>query len=131
MNFQINILLGSDVPIYRQIVEQVKHAVAIAALKEGDSLPSIRSLANRLVVNHNTVAKAYNLLVAEGIARSEKGRGLFIATPRNLYSKEELRRRFNESADRFVGDVLMLGFKKSEIVEAIQDRLAEVAILKD
>ncbi len=131
MNFQINILLGSDVPIYRQIVEQVKHAVAIAALKEGEPLPSIRSLANRLVVNHNTVAKAYNLLVAEGIARSEKGRGLFIATPRNLYSKEELRRRFNESADRFVGDVLMLGFKKSEIVEAIQSRLADVAILKD
>ncbi|MBL4884126.1 MAG: GntR family transcriptional regulator [Planctomycetaceae bacterium] len=131
MNIQVNIVLGSDVPIYRQIVEQVKHAVATGALSEGDTLPSIRALANRLVVNHNTVAKAYNLLVQDGIARSEKGRGLFITAPRNLYSQEELRRRFDEAADRFVGDVLMLGFKKSEIVAAIQSRLAEVTILKD
>lgn len=131
MNFQINILVGSDIPIYRQIADQVKQAIATGKLVEADPLPSIRSLANRLVVNHNTVAKAYSLLTQDGVAYSEKGRGLFVSPPRNMYSKEELQRRFDEAADRFVNDVLMLGFNKTQIISSLQERLSEVALLKD
>ncbi len=100
-------------------------------LVEGDMLPSIRSLANRLVVNPNTVAKAYNLLVQDGIAQSQKGRGIFVSPPRKLYSKEELKRRFEEATDRFVADVLMLGFKKSKIISTLEEKLSEVVLLKD
>ena len=131
MKLEINIILGGETPIYRQIIKQVRHAVASGLLVEGDLLPSIRSLANRLLINHNTVAKAYNLLVQDGIARFEKGRGIFISPTRNLYSEEELQRRFDDATNRFVSDVLMLGFNKSTIIATLEEKLSEVAILKD
>jgi GntR family transcriptional regulator len=61
--FHVNITTGSGTPIYRQIVEQVRLAVATGALGPGEALPSVRSLAERLLINFNTVAKAYAELV--------------------------------------------------------------------
>src|SRR5688572_31999663 len=67
------------VPIYLQLVEQVKHAIETGALRPGDQLPSIRPLAEELVINANTVAKAYRELESEGVIELRQGAGAFVA----------------------------------------------------
>jgi len=69
---------SSGVPLYLQLMEQVKHAVETGALREGDQLPTIRKVANELVINPNTVARAYRELEYEGILELRHGTGAFI-----------------------------------------------------
>lgn len=68
----------SGIPVYRQIVDQVKAAAAGGALRAGDPLPSVRALAEELRINRNTVAKAYAELESEGIIETRAGRGCFL-----------------------------------------------------
>lgn len=70
---------SSGVPIYLQLMEQVKHAIETGALRPGEQLPGIRPLAEELVVNPNTVAKAYRELEHEGVVELRQGAGAFIA----------------------------------------------------
>ncbi len=70
---------SSGVPIYLQLMEQVKHAVETGALRPGDQLPGIRPLAEELVINPNTVAKAYRELEHEGVIELRHGAGAFVA----------------------------------------------------
>jgi GntR family transcriptional regulator len=70
---------SSGVPIYLQLMEQVKHAIETGALRPGDQLPGIRPLAEELVVNPNTVAKAYRELEHEGVVELRQGAGAFVA----------------------------------------------------
>jgi GntR family transcriptional regulator len=131
MEFSFQIHPGSEVPIYKQIVDQFRHAIATGKLTAGDAVPSIRALAQRLIVNQNTVVKAYAQLVQEGLIRSEKGRGLFVAAPRKVYSQAELERRLNDALDRMVSDVVMLGYSKKHILKLLSERLSEIPILKE
>ena len=77
MLFRPNPSLG--VPIYLQLMEQVKHAVETGALRAGDQLPGIRPLAEELVINPNTVAKAYRELEHEGVIELRHGAGAFVS----------------------------------------------------
>jgi GntR family transcriptional regulator len=77
MRFRLNPSIG--VPIYLQLMEQVKHAIETGALLEGDQLPGIRPLAEELVMNPNTVAKAYRELEHEGVIELRHGAGAFVA----------------------------------------------------
>src|SRR6478735_8805633 len=70
---------ASGVPIYLQLMEQVKHSVETGALRPGDQLPGIRPLAEELVINPNTVAKAYRELEHEGIIELRQGAGAFVS----------------------------------------------------
>jgi GntR family transcriptional regulator len=76
MLFRTNPSLG--VPIYLQLMEQVKHAIETGALKSGDQLPGIRPLAEELVINPNTVAKVYRELEHEGVIELRHGAGAFV-----------------------------------------------------
>jgi GntR family transcriptional regulator len=78
MLFRPNPSLG--VPIYLQLMEQVKHAVETGALRPGDQLPGIRPLAEELVINPNTVAKAYRELEHEGVIELRHGAGAFVTS---------------------------------------------------
>ena len=77
MQFRTN--PASGVPIYLQLMEQVKHAVETGALRAGEQLPGIRPLAEELVINPNTVAKAYRELEHEGVVELRHGAGAFVA----------------------------------------------------
>src|ERR1700736_2422123 len=77
MLFRPNPSLG--VPIYLQLMEQVKHAIETGALRPGDQLPGMRPLAEELVINPNTVAKAYRELEHEGVIELRHGAGAFVA----------------------------------------------------
>ncbi len=70
---------ASGVPIYLQLVEQVKHAVETGALRPGEQLPGIRPLSEELVINPNTVAKAYRELEHQGVIELRQGAGAFVA----------------------------------------------------
>jgi GntR family transcriptional regulator len=70
---------SSGVPIYLQLMEQVKHAIETGAVRPGEQLPGIRPLAEELVVNPNTVAKAYRELEHEGVIELRQGAGAFVS----------------------------------------------------
>ena len=70
---------SSGVPVYLQIIEQVKHAIATGAVNAGEQLPSVRQMAEDLLINPNTVARAYRELEQEGIIELKHGAGAFIS----------------------------------------------------
>ncbi|MAE65220.1 MAG: GntR family transcriptional regulator [Phycisphaeraceae bacterium] len=123
----LRITPGSTVPIYRQIVDQVRMAVAAGTLKRGDRLPSVRALAERLVVNPNTVARAYQELSRNGLIESQHGRGVFVAKARQLYSRAERMRRLDRAIDVLLGEILTLEMTPEEIRTALDRRLKQLA----
>jgi GntR family transcriptional regulator len=82
---------ASGVPIYLQLMEQVKHAVETGALRPGEQLPGIRPLAEELVVNPNTVAKAYRELEHEGVIELRQGAGAFVSAGKPAIRIDTLR----------------------------------------
>jgi len=83
---------SSGVPIYLQLMEQIKHAIETGALRSGEQLPGIRPLAEELVINPNTVAKAYRELEHEGVIELRHGAGAFVAgTTRAKKATDKLR----------------------------------------
>src|SRR5262245_47140660 len=83
---------SSGVPIYLQLMEQVKHSIDTGALRPGEQLPGIRPLAEELVINPNTVAKAYRELEHEGVIELRQGSGAFVsATPRGKKVTDKIR----------------------------------------
>lgn len=127
MAFNINITTGSGTPIYRQIGDQVRLGVATGALNPSDPLPSVRSLADRLVINVNTVAKAYAELVRDGVLDSQQGLGFFVASKkRQVYSRAERLRRLQQALDAFVHEAVFLDFTPDEIRQAVDEKLADL-----
>jgi GntR family transcriptional regulator len=125
-DFNIRITTGSGTPIYRQIVDQVRLAVATGVLSPGDAVPSVRGLAERLVINFNTVAKAYGELVRDGVLESLQSKGFFVAEKRQIYSKAERLRRLRQALDAFIREAVFLDFSDDEIRKAVDDKLAEL-----
>ena len=126
MALQFQITVGSATPIYRQIVDLVRHGVADGSLKTGEQLPSVRGLAEQLVINPNTVAKAYADLVHDGVIESQQGRGYFVADRRQVYSDDERRRRLDQALDAFISETLVLDFTTDQIKEALGAKLNRI-----
>lgn len=126
MAIRFHITTSSTTPIFRQIVEQVRTAVATGKLVTGDGLPSVRALASELVVNPNTVAKAYAELCRDGVTEARRGRGVFVARQRQVLSKAERNRRLTELAAVFVREATLLGFSREEGLSVIVKRWAAV-----
>ena len=124
---RLRITTGSSVPIYRQVIDQIRHAVAAGRLDTGTALPSVRALASELVVNPNTIAKAYSQLVRDGVVESQRGRGYFVAQRRDIYTRKERQRRLLEIMNPFLAEALTLGFDEQQIVTEIQKRLNDMA----
>lgn len=78
---------ASGHPLYLQLMEQVRHAVETGVLQDGDQMPGIRTLAEELVISHNTVAKAYTELEHEGLLDLRHGLGAFISAPRGAKTR--------------------------------------------
>jgi GntR family transcriptional regulator len=124
--FEMRIIPGGNRPIYRQIIDHVRNSVATFELAVGDSLPSVRQLAEELVLNHNTVAKAYAELVREGVLESRHGRGVFVAKRRQVFSSGERKRRLDRALDVFLSEILTLGYTPEQIEDAVTKRLAKM-----
>jgi GntR family transcriptional regulator len=85
----IRIEASSAVPVYRQIIDQVKYQIASGVLRPGDRLPSVRELARQLPVNQNTVLKAYDLLARDGLISRRQGDGTFVEDSPPALKKSE------------------------------------------
>jgi GntR family transcriptional regulator len=120
-----NINTGSSVPIYKQITDQVRMAVALGRLVVGDPLPSVRALAEQLVVNPNTVARAYSDLTREGLLESRAGRGVFITEKRKIFSREEGWRRLEPLLEAVIGEAMILDFTPDELRNAFTEKLSQ------
>jgi GntR family transcriptional regulator len=127
MALEILITTGSTVPIYRQIVDQVCRAVATGQLVPGEQVPSVRALAEQLVINPNTVARTYADLIREGVLEAQKGKGVFVARRRPVYTKAERLRRLEATLDAFVNEGVRLGFTPEELRDALERKLREFA----
>jgi GntR family transcriptional regulator len=121
MEFQVD--PTSRVPIYRQLMDQVRQAVARGRLRAGGRLPSVRVLSRDLVVNPNTVARAYSELEREGVINTRQGLGVFVAEPQADLTATARRDRLAESLDRFLTEAFHLGFSADEVVAAVSKRI--------
>src|SRR5262245_28079960 len=127
MSLTISIVPGSNVSIYRQIVEQVCAAVSAGKLAEDEPLPSVRSLAEQLLINPNTVGRAYSELIREGIIESRAGRGTFVsARRRQIYNEAERARRMDQAVTSLVAEGFMLGLSPREIVGLVAQKTREL-----
>jgi GntR family transcriptional regulator len=121
MEFQCD--TSSRVPIYRQLMDQVRQGVARGRLRPGSRLPSVRVLSRELVVNPNTVARAYTELEREGVLNTRQGLGVFVAEPQADLSTAARRERLSQALDRFLTEAVHLGFSADEVLSAITKRI--------
>jgi GntR family transcriptional regulator len=122
MNIEIN--FRDHVPIYVQLMEQIKHQIATGKLKPGDQLPTVRQLAADLRVNFNTVARAYRLLDEDAIISTQHGRGTFILDPLSDKEATELRRKdFQRLTSQYLTSADRLGFSPKEVQATFKQNL--------
>lgn len=124
MNPNLSINTGSSTPIYKQITDQVRLALATGRLTVGDQLPSVRALAETLVLNPNTVARAYADLVREGLIEARPGRGIFVIQKRKVFSRAEGRRRLEPLIDTLIGEALAMDFTPEELQALFENKLS-------
>ncbi|MDZ4852794.1 MAG: GntR family transcriptional regulator [Pirellulaceae bacterium] len=123
---QIRISVGNPQSIYRQIADQIRRAVVTGELSVGEAIPSVRQLAKELVINPNTVAKAYGELTRDGVLEGQPGRGYIVANRKNIYTKTERLRRLDQVLDSLVSEAITLGFSGDELLERLSKRLEKL-----
>jgi GntR family transcriptional regulator len=119
---RIHISANDGVPIYLQIVNQVKYLVAAGRLVAGEELPPIRVLAEKLLVNPNTVARAYRELEAAGVVEKRRTAGTFVAEGGSPLARRERLKIVTERVDALLAEARQLGIGVSEIIELIARR---------
>jgi GntR family transcriptional regulator len=114
---------SSGIPLYLQLMEQVKHAVETGALREGDQLPTIRRVAEDLIMNPNTVVRAYRELEHEGVLELKHGSGAFIKE--SAEGRARLIRKAQAVMESAVERLLLLGLTEDELRRAFENELAQ------
>ena len=112
----------SSIPIYAQLVAQVKHAIAFGGLRQGDALPSLREVALRLRINPLTVKKAYGELEALGIVTTEHGRGTFINSASRQFSEQYRKVELAQAVDRMLIEAWHLGASEEDVDTLVRER---------
>jgi GntR family transcriptional regulator len=120
MQFQLNYKSGK--PVYLQLVDQVKAAIASGAARAGDSLPSIRPLAEDLRVNRNTIAKAYSELESQGVIQTAAGRGSVISGHASSLRKDARVKLLTEEIDEAVVQAHHLQVTKADFLRLAEER---------
>jgi len=119
---QFSITPSSREPIYAQIMHRVREAIANGELKPGDRLPPVRELAEQLVVNPNTIAKAYSTLEREAIVYTKRGAGTFVAEVGSDLAQVEKRDRLTRQVDRLLTEAIHLGFARQDVERLVGER---------
>ena len=123
MNLEID--FRSGIPIYVQIVERIKEMIASGRIEPGDQLPTVRTLAQELRVNFNTIARAYRVLDESGIISTQQGRGTYIMEMPSPEVSESIQKKALEALiHRFLTDAERLNASPEELIETLKDRVA-------
>jgi GntR family transcriptional regulator len=121
----ITINLSDGVPIYRQIINQIKYLVASGLLLPGEELPPIRTLAIQLKVTPNTIVKAYDELENSGVIHGRRGAGTFVSEGRrSLLAHEERQRLIEQRIDALLAEAHQLNFTADDILKMVRERRA-------
>ena len=119
---QLHISTKDGVPIYVQIVNQVKYLVAAGRLAPGEEVPPIRVLAEQLVVNPNTVAKAYHELEREGLVTKRHGSGTYISDNGSPLARRERMKILSQRIDALLAEARHLDVPLKEVIDLVRDR---------
>lgn len=125
--FQFELNLHTGVPVYRQIIDQVRAAIASGALRAGDQLPTVRQLAVDLAINPNTVMRAYRELELGGLLETHQGTGTFISDKRMETNSAERERQLNQLAGEFAARAGAAGFSVGELIERLREMIPHPA----
>src|SRR6188474_1324344 len=112
-------------PIYRQLIEQIRERVARGKLEPGERLPSVRQLSKDLVVNPNTVARAYTELEREGVLNTRPGLGVFVAKPQAELTSKARDERLGAIIDRLLTEAVHLGYTAEGVEKMVAARLRQ------
>ena len=119
---QIQIVPGDGLPIYLQIKSQVKYLVASGSLQAGEKLPAVRKLAETLLVNPNTVQRAYRELESEGVVETRRGAGVFVQEMLSPLAESEKKRILAERIDALLTEASQMNFSKEQLNTLINQR---------
>ncbi|MGH7968599.1 MAG: GntR family transcriptional regulator [Limisphaerales bacterium] len=119
---QLRISTGNGVPIYLQIAGQVKYLVASGRLASGDEIPPIRALAQQLLINPNTVARAYLELERAGVVVKRHGSGTYISDTGSPLARKERLRILSQRIDDLLTEARHLGVEPDELLKLLKDR---------
>jgi GntR family transcriptional regulator len=125
---QIHVAPDDGVPVYQQIVNQVRYLVASGALKPDEELPPIRALAEQLVINPNTVARAYKELEHAGIVYKRGTVGTFVSAEPSPLARRERLRILRRRIDSLVAEAKNLGIGTTEVKAMIDERDAAMQV---
>jgi GntR family transcriptional regulator len=120
--FSFHLDLHSGVPVYRQIIDQVRGGIASGALEAGDQLPTVRQLAVDLAINPNTVVRAYRELELGGLLETHQGTGTFISAQKLKKANAERERQLAQIVSDAVARAGAAGFTVEELIEQLQAR---------
>jgi GntR family transcriptional regulator len=123
MGLWIQITPGSNEPVYIQVAEQISETIAKGQLASGDKLPAVRKLAAELVINPNTVARAYSRLEQAGLVTTKTGSGTFVADPKLRKADAADINILTERMDTLITRGLNLGLAAQELTEIFKARL--------
>lgn len=123
---QIHISTHDGVPIYLQLVNQVKFLVASGRLSSGDELPPIRVLAAQLLVNPNTVARAYRELETAGIVEKRRTAGTYIAEQGSPLARRERVKILTERIDTLLAEASHMGVTFDDVMKLVQQRYTAI-----
>ena len=115
MQFQID--HASERPVYQQIIDQVKRDIALDRLRPDDKLPTVRQLAAQLVINPNTIAKAYRQMEQEGIITTRPGSGAFVAPLDTNLSRTVRKKVICQQLDRVIIDAVHMQIERQSIID--------------
>ena len=111
---------SSMVPIYGQLMEQIKSDIIQSELKEGEALPSVRTLAGELRISALTVKKAYDKLEEEGFVTTVHGKGTYVSASDKQLALEARQKAIEDDFDKVIDRALSMGMKKEEISEVVK-----------
>ena len=111
---------SSIVPIYEQLMEQIKSDIIQSELKEGEALPSVRTLAGELRISALTVKKAYDKLEEEGFVTTVHGKGTYVSASDKQLALEARQKAIEDDFDKVIDRALSMGMKKEEISEVVK-----------
>ena len=115
----------SGVPFYRQIIEQVKFAIARGDIQPGDRLPTVRQLAVDLSINPNTVIRAYREMEIEGVLDTHQGSGTFVSTRKPDVDRLEQQRMLDQILTDLLARASAYGFTVDDVLRGLQQRKEE------
>ena len=115
--------LHTGVPVYRQLIDQVRSGIASGSLTAGDQLPTVRQLAVDLAINPNTVMRAYRELELGGLLETHQGTGTFIAKKKLERNSAERERQLGQMAGEFAARTGAAGFTLEDLIDHLRDLL--------